>query len=64
MAVATMRHRLALWAARLDNAPTAAVCCNVCRPCVTTNLVALALGLVGAAGAALWALLPKRARPW
>lgn len=27
-----------------DNAPMAAVCCNACRTCVTTNLVTLAAG--------------------
>jgi hypothetical protein len=27
-----------------DNAPMAAVCCNVCRTCTTTNLLALATG--------------------
>jgi hypothetical protein len=25
-----------------ENAPTAAVCCNACRTCVTTNLIGLA----------------------
>jgi hypothetical protein len=28
-----------------DNAPMAAVCCNVCRTCTTTNLLALAVGV-------------------
>ena len=27
-----------------DNAPMAAVCCNACRTCVTTNLLTLAAG--------------------
>jgi hypothetical protein len=27
-----------------DQAPMAAVCCNACRTCTTTNLVALAMG--------------------
>ena len=27
-----------------DQAPMAAVCCNACRTCTTTNLVALGLG--------------------
>jgi hypothetical protein len=26
-----------------DNAPLAAVCCNACRTCVTTNLVGLVM---------------------
>jgi len=32
-----------------ENAPTAAVCCNVCRTCVTTNLIGIATGAVLAA---------------
>ena len=27
-----------------DQAPMAAVCCNACRTCTTTNLLALAMG--------------------
>jgi hypothetical protein len=27
-----------------DHAPMAAVCCNACRTCTTTNLLALAMG--------------------
>jgi hypothetical protein len=33
-----------------ENAPTAAVCCNACRTCVTTNLLALATAGLAAAG--------------
>ena len=33
-----------------ENAPTAAVCCNACRTCLTTNLIGLATGLAGALG--------------
>jgi hypothetical protein len=33
-----------------ENAPTAAVCCNACRTCVTTNLLALATAAAGAVG--------------
>lgn len=41
-----------VWTARLnraaakysDHAPMAAVCCNACRACTTTNLLALATG--------------------
>jgi hypothetical protein len=41
-----------VWQARLtetaarygEHAPMAAVCCNACRTCATTNLVSLALG--------------------
>jgi hypothetical protein len=28
-----------------DQAPLAAVCCNACRTCATTNLLALATGM-------------------
>ena len=34
-----------------EHAPMAAVCCNACRTCVTTNVLALLTGAV--AGAAL-----------
>lgn len=34
-----------------ENAPTAAICCNACRTCVTTNLISL--GIAGVSGAAL-----------
>jgi hypothetical protein len=33
-----------------ESAPTAAVCCNACRTCVTTNLVALAAATASAIG--------------
>jgi hypothetical protein len=36
-----------------ENAPAAAVCCNACRTCATTNIVGLLLA--GAGGLALGA---------
>lgn len=33
-----------------ENTPTAAVCCNACRTCITTNLLALATAAAGAVG--------------
>jgi hypothetical protein len=36
-----------------DNAPMAAVCCNACRTCTTTNGVSLALAGAIGVGAAL-----------
>ena len=33
-----------------EQAPMAAVCCNACRNCVTTNVVGLATGALAAAG--------------
>jgi hypothetical protein len=45
-----------------ENAPAAAVCCNACRACVTTNLVAI--GMTVAGGAALAVVgFAKRLRP-
>lgn len=45
--------RMAQTAAKYgENAPMAAVCCNACRACVTTNLFGLALAGVLGAGAA------------
>jgi hypothetical protein len=46
-----------VWAARVsevaakygEHAPTAAVCCNACRACVTTNVVGLVTGGILAA---------------
>jgi hypothetical protein len=35
-----------------ENAPMAATCCNACRTCVQTNLIAL--GLAGVIGAGAW----------
>ncbi len=33
-----------------ENVPTAAVCCNACRTCLTTNLVGLGVAAAGAVG--------------
>jgi hypothetical protein len=46
-----------VWTARVsevaakygEHAPTAAVCCNACRACVTTNVVGLVTGGILAA---------------
>jgi len=35
-----------------ENAPMAATCCNACRTCVQTNLIAL--GVAAAVGAGAW----------
>ena len=45
-----------------DHAPMAATCCNACRACVQTNLIAGALAGFVAVGAAL-ARLARRAKP-
>jgi hypothetical protein len=47
-----------IWTGRINQAaarygevaPNAAVCCNACRTCVQTNLVALAVAVIGGAG--------------
>jgi hypothetical protein len=41
-----------------ENAPMAAVCCNACRTCVTSNL----LGLLAAGAAAIVGALRRVAR--
>jgi hypothetical protein len=51
----------AVWTARVseaaskygEHAPAAAVCCNACRTCVTTNLFGLLTGALVAAGVGL-----------
>ena len=42
-----------------ENAPMAAVCCNACRTCVTTNIV----GIVTAAVAGVGYAVARRFRP-
>jgi len=45
-----------------DHAPMATVCCNACRTCVQTNLIALTLGL--GMGAVAWVMrLVRRDKP-
>jgi len=47
-----------------EHAPAATVCCNACRTCVTTNLVALTTGAIAAAGLGVAALQAEdAARP-
>jgi hypothetical protein len=50
-----------IWTARMaqaagkygEHAPMAAVCCNACRTCVSTNVIGLATGGIIAAGVAV-----------
>jgi hypothetical protein len=44
-----------------EHAPTAAVCCNACRTCLTTNLICLATAAAGTVGYTL-VRLARRAR--
>jgi len=43
-----------------DVAPQAAVCCNACRTCVQTNLLAAALAGITSAGVFLARRIPRR----
>jgi hypothetical protein len=43
-----------------ENAPTAAVCCNACRTCVTTNAVGIAIAAVGAVAAGVLGFASRR----
>ena len=36
-----------------ENAPMAAVCCNACRTCVTTNVIGIATAAVGGVALAM-----------
>jgi hypothetical protein len=45
-----------------ETAP-AAVCCNACRTCVTTNLLALATAAAGAVGYGVVRLARRLAKP-
>ena len=64
-----MRDVKTVWQGRIshaaakygENAPMAATCCNACRTCVQTNLIAGALAgvvAVGAAVARVWRRVP------
>ena len=43
-----------------ENAPMAAVCCNACRTCVTTNVVSVALAAVAGVGYAVTSFARRR----
>jgi hypothetical protein len=45
-----------------EHAPMAAVCCNACRTCATTNVVGLALAAAGGSVVAVRAGLKRLAR--
>jgi hypothetical protein len=58
-----------VWTARVnrtaakygDHAPMAAVCCNVCRTCVQTNVLGLAMAGIVGAGAVVMRFLRRPA---
>ena len=43
-----------------ENAPLAAVCCNACRTCVTTNVLGIVTGAVAGAGYAMTGFVRRR----
>ena len=43
-----------------ENAPMAAVCCNACRTCVTTNILGVAMAGLAGAGYALAGFMRRR----
>jgi hypothetical protein len=45
-----------------ENAPMAAVCCNACRTCVTTNILGVVTGAFAGAGYAAAQFARKRFR--
>jgi hypothetical protein len=48
-----------------DNAPMAAVCCNACRTCVTTNILGILTAGVASAGYAAANIIRRRSgRPF
>jgi hypothetical protein len=60
---ATWQGRLTQTAARYgEHAPAAATCCNACRACMQTNLIAGAVALVVAAGAGVARLVRRAPR--
>jgi hypothetical protein len=42
-----------------EHAPMAAVCCNACRTCATTNVIGLGLAALAGAGAYVTRLFAK-----
>jgi len=45
-----------------EQAPMAAVCCNACRTCATTNAAAIGIAAIGSAGVALARLTGRLTR--
>jgi hypothetical protein len=43
-----------------ENAPMAAVCCNACRTCVTTNILGVAMAGLAGAGYAVASFARRR----
>ena len=45
-----------------EHAPMAAVCCNACRTCMTTNVIGVAVAGLGAAGLGVVTFAKRLAR--
>ncbi|TML97006.1 MAG: hypothetical protein E6G03_03675 [Actinobacteria bacterium] len=43
-----------------ENAPMAAVCCNACRTCVTTNVIGIVTAGIAGAGSAVAGFTRRR----
>jgi hypothetical protein len=43
-----------------EHAPTAAVCCNACRTCVSTNILGIAMAGIAGVGYAVTSLARRR----
>jgi hypothetical protein len=43
-----------------ENAPMATVCCNACRTCVTTNIVAILGTALTVAGGGVWRVVRRK----
>jgi hypothetical protein len=60
---ATWQGRLTRTAAKYgENAPMAATCCNACRACVQTNLIAGVIAAIIAVGAGVARVLRRTVR--
>ncbi len=46
-----------------EHAPMAAVCCNACRTCVSTNVIGMAVGGITATAVAVATLARRFAKP-
>jgi hypothetical protein len=55
----TQMKMLPLASRAADNAPMVTACCNACRTCVQTNIIALALAGIAGIGAFLKRVIAK-----
>jgi len=43
-----------------EHAPMATFCCNACRTCVTTNVIAIVGSALAAAGGGIWRVVRRK----